>query len=746
MQPSESIVFLHITDTHFSISGTELGDRDFKDKLKNIDPRTKEESFKQTLVEFLKHFGDKKISAILLTGDYDSCGPSGGMVRLREILKDVFKEKGVPPIVVVPGNHDIVQWSEPSSSNRYEVFTDCWRGDNKYITPYLDGVDDIIIDNDLENHCLVNTAQNNKFIVIPINSCNWSQSKLEYRKDCKEVRETLIKAFTSSDSIAINNFQETLDKEFGKLLEVDAAYVSDNQFIFLQKIIKKAEDKAGEGAIKIALIHHHLLPVNSKEEHKIFSDIINLGKLRQFLRDHGFSILLHGHKHNSAVYVDHIYQEDCINFDDHEILVISGGTINSNGKDIFRIIELESLPYAPLCKISNVSMVKPGQPFINGHVNEFVRKQLWRSKNSKEPIIVSGKNINEVYERTCQLFGDSKTLDKTVICYVEFYGESKLEMSPPVRYQRHSDEDKNDTEELTRWFNETVKWWQLPISKIEARIPYIHGTRLYRYGGTKNQIDRIVKLLKNAPSTSKAIAVLLDPIRDFNDDPAVNTESFASFCFVQFKVHNKLLECIAYYRAQEFCKWWPVNVAELRKLQLEVGGKLKSSGIKIGGITTITGDARIEENVSPTQVAVPIIDQWLDSYPQKISAIAHAILWPNSPSTKPECLVEWHKCFDDIKKSTIKHSDEGIPIAIEGLEQLKFLLKEFSGGNPKHDGLIAEIRYLLNANKQFLGNEKNEDAFDIWSKQVNEHVNNIKNKADELARELPEHRKWFSWL
>lgn len=701
--------------------------------MENTPVRTKEDAFKRTLIGFLKNYGNKKISAILLTGDYDFKGASGGMVQLRDMLKDAFSGKEVPPVIVVPGNHDVLQGSEPSSLKRYKTFTECWRVNDKFITPFLDGMDNCKeIDGNWEKHCLVNREQNNQFIIIPINSCNWSQSKFERQDKHNHFCDALINAFKSSGSKAVTSFEETMNLEMEKLLAVDAALISDEQFNALQKIIEKAEHKAGEGAIKIALIHHHLLPVNSREEHKIYSDIINLGKLRLFLRDHGFNILLHGHKHSNAVYIDHIYHEDSEYLDAHEVLVVSGGTINSDGKDVFRMIELESLPNAPLCKINNVSMVNAGEKFTKNHIKAVTRNPLWKSKISKEPIIVSGKNINEVYERVCQLFSDDKKiLDKTVICYIEFDADNKVEILPPTRYPVQG---KNDIK-LTEWFNETVKWWQLPISKIEARIPYIHGTRLYRFGGAKDQIDRIVKLLQNSTSTSKAVAVLIDPIRDFHDEPdKKNPERFASFCFVQFKVHNKLLECIAYYRAQEFCKWWPVNVAELRKLQLEVGGQLE--GIETGGITTITGDARIEENVSPTQVAVPIIDQWLDSYPQKIAAIAHAVLWPKSTKpNKPDYLAEWCRCFNDILVPTSSYTSEGIPIAIEGLEQLGLFLSEFADNeNPHHERLINEVNSLLEVNKQFFYKTENKSkAFKGWSKQVNMHVKTILKLANELS-------------
>jgi thymidylate synthase len=83
-----------------------------------------------------------------------------------------------------------------------------------------------------------------------------------------------------------------------------------------------------------------------------------------------------------------------------------------------------------------------------------------------------------------------------------------------------------------RWLSELVAWWQLERSGLEHRMPFVHGSRLRRYGGKINQIERIIKLLREKPST-RALAVLVDPFRDFTEDG--QNEEFASFCLVEFK-------------------------------------------------------------------------------------------------------------------------------------------------------------------------------------------------------------------
>jgi hypothetical protein len=85
--------------------------------------------------------------------------------------------------------------------------------------------------------------------------------------------------------------------------------------------------------------------------------------------------------------------------------------------------------------------------------------------------------------------------------------------------------------EKDAWMRELVKWWQLDRSQLDHRIPYIHGGRLRRFGGKIDQVARIIRLLRHG-STTRALAVLIDPFRDFVSD---GREEFASFCLVESK-------------------------------------------------------------------------------------------------------------------------------------------------------------------------------------------------------------------
>jgi 3',5'-cyclic AMP phosphodiesterase CpdA len=81
--------------------------------------------------------------------------------------------------------------------------------------------------------------------------------------------------------------------------------------------------------IKIAMVHHHpvLLP-SSAEAGRGYDAITGANKLLPMLHDHGFHVVLHGHKH-----YPHTFREDIRNAfvqaQDHSLFIVAGGTCGS---------------------------------------------------------------------------------------------------------------------------------------------------------------------------------------------------------------------------------------------------------------------------------------------------------------------------------------------------------------------------------------------------------------------------------
>jgi len=268
--------------------------------------------------------------------------------------------------------------------------------------------------------------------------------------------------------------------------------------------------------------------------------------------------------------------------------------------------------------------------------------------------------------------------------------------------------------EKDAWMRELVKWWQLDRSQLDHRIPYIHGGRLRRFGGKIDQVARIIRLLRHG-STTRALAVLIDPFRDFVSD---GREEFASFCLVEFKrrlisAGSEAIDCIAFYRAQEFARWWPINVAELRSLQREIGREL---GLVPGRITTIAADARTISR-SPTQVAMPIIDRWLDQAPERLHLLASALLHRSArPGAQQQAVRDWRRCLADLHQAATEFNPDGMPVAIEGLETLALYLEVASDDDDTELKTMAQsLRNLAAHNRNFERSARDATSFDGWS-------------------------------
>lgn len=701
MQKTKAL-FLHITDAHFTLEGKFKEGDNRKAKLQESEPRTRMEVYRATLQELVRELteANRPLAGVIVSGDVGHCCDLKGMQAFKAMLLETLAPLSIDAskIVVAPGNHDVLSGSNPSTQERYQHFISVWRDPSSTsVTPLLDGIDigGTRLIGAPDRHILM--APEKSWAIVPINSANWSQT---IRDDISAELIAHVKDLEKCGNT-------TLCGDIKKLIKVDAARISAAQIEGLTSLLQALPPQT----LRIAVLHHHLLPVSTSEEIKPFADILNLGLFRQFLRNNNLSVVVHGHKHQKALFFDHIYDEEGTTEHAHRTLVISGGNLgeaDSKTNEIVQLIEFSDLPNAPTCDVTCIPFHKVGGTHRS---RPPISKRLWEvDPISKGPISIFGTNLDDVYARAYQA-ATSNANRRTLICTIDFPEPTTASESLPFP-QAHlqysvSPQAKSRAEQL-------VRWWQLPRSLIEERIPFIHGTRLYRYSGVLDQIENVVEVLKKRKDSSKAIAVLIDPLLDFKLNSKRN---FASFCLVQFQgryvsgEHWKL-DCLGYYRAQEFGQWWPVNVAELRLMQLRVCervGKCMSPGL----ITTITADARAAENErSPTQVAVPLIDQWLDTHRTHIPMIADVLI--NGPTPQTEFAAQlWDECLNDLWAATESFHDDGNPVAIEGLDFLATCLKARGQGVKEIDQLTECVNRLIEANITFNQNQ-DKDSFTRW--------------------------------
>ncbi len=612
---SDGVVrFLHITDCHLS-KNDQYDTIDRKTPLPGTNAPSRADVLHRTLEQFASHLSKQheELHGVLFSGDGAAKGDQDGQKILRDLLLETLGKVGITSdkIVASPGNHDITKGSPPSSPERYRSFTDAWAGN---VRPFLDGID---FPGALPSAAHFLKAPDNTWAVFPINTANWCQLKLNDEQ------------FPGLDKLRELASQAQLDELLNDFVFHDVARVSPDQMDFLKSLV----ESLGEIQLRIAVLHHPIVTVGTREEFKTFSDLTNLGALRQVLRELDFHVVLHGHKHESALSYDHIYPDHDLNAPAHRLLAISGGTFDpaAHGHgDPMRLIEIAQARHAPLCSVTRIPLVECGRQLRPRFAGEV---RIWEEgARGHGPIVIEGNSVTDVYERAIQV-ADNST--RPLICVLNLPQNEELPI--PDSYPSPSVTTRE-------WFEDTVKWWQQPFSRNEDRIPYVHGSRLRRFGGWLNQIERAIKVLKEGQPTTKAIAFAIDPARDLAGD-----KPFASFCFVHFCLRErKVLDCIGYYRTQEFKHWWPVNLAELRSLQLEIASEAM---LTPGLITTISADPRLSQGKQPTKVAVPLIDQWVDNHPGRIAMIAQALTGHDTL----EGVKYWRACLDDIRQGTLDY-------------------------------------------------------------------------------------------
>lgn len=124
----------------------------------------------------------------------------------------------------------------------------------------------------------------------------------------------------------------------------------------------------------------------------------------------------------------------------------------------------------------------------------------------------------------------------------------------------------------------------LSAEKIPG-VSYTYGGRLRDYRGVAHdQIREMIKRLRRAPHTRRAVAVTWDPLVDGSGQHPP--------CLIQLLAHiqNRKLYLTAIFRSHDIYGAWPENTFALCKLQEEFSKKLK---ITPGFLTIISNSAHI---------------------------------------------------------------------------------------------------------------------------------------------------------
>lgn len=655
--------FLHVTDTHLLETGSSFEREDYKVNL-GFTAETREGVVRDTLKRVAEDLQSNSwaLDGVIFSGDALSRGVRGGAKVLLNLLLEHLASVGITAdrIVAVPGNHDVPVGEAKDAHARYADFLNVWRAAGCK-TPWLDGIDDGTAD--LSKHAL--TGPENKWIVVPVNSCHWSQVR-SVTGALAAMWDNVPAILAEGDATLAADFKEQL----ARLGKFDMARISSEQLEALRMMLNKAPVSTNGRQLRMVALHHHLRAPSLREEVKAFSEITNVERLRVMLAQKGFKVLFHGHKHESRQHFDYIEEEG--KSAPHRMLMVAGSSFSPEQHgDVMRIVCIQGMPWTPTLQVTPWAAPYSG---IEQSPSSSKRVNLWEPVASHDhaPIAVQGNDFDDLYARVLAA-AEGATTGRTVVAQFDLPDQApQLRLPTAYPMQFESDEARSE------WLSSLVTWWQQASSQLQKRVPYIHGTRLKRYASVVDQVERVKHLMKTG-QTSRAIAVLIDPAADFTDE--VKPIEFASFCMVQF-IRRDLsdgpyLDCVAYYRAQEMALWWPINVAELHHLLSDIA---KFAGAKLGRITTITPVARLKAK-SPTHVAMPLVDRWLDQAPQNFFVLATALLNGRASTSRERKVInDWTSSFRLLADAAIAGPADGGPVvAIEGPNRLADFLLSAEG-------------------------------------------------------------------
>jgi 3',5'-cyclic AMP phosphodiesterase CpdA len=718
-------LILHLSDVHLVSPGSdvadEIGDYSKVGLVEPVDRQTRKTLLEDTLsaLAIWLEKQDQGLDAIVVTGDVALRGRKEGYDLLPALLARLGAKLPSPDrVMVVPGNHDVAFESPPNSRQRYEVFGAAIDAAG-YRRPALEGYDDFGVHDPL----LLGT--DGSYVIAGINSANWSVAVEPLSDEAEQQLRDLINADVLPESLA---------KEIARLRLYDAARISREQMIKVADALRSAVTGRESRAVRIAALHHQLFPVSPTEEVKPFETMTNLAEFRNFLADNGVNVVLHGHKH-----VPHLYHHDLgtsglpQHIDSmHRLLVCSAGTVGlnvSHGAEIAKLIEIDTvLSELPKIIVHSLPAVGPTGQLTLTSATGIARRLPGLPIPADSPgTVLRGRTVRDVHMKLLAHFADRADKPDLHLMCVVHDGPSALVR--PNTYPPVGDDGSDASQDA--WFVDLVDWWQDQV--VAEGKPFTHGQRICSWGDVvrRNQLADVADALANDLTSSRGLIVLYDPNKDHI---ATATEKFPAFVLAQLHIQDDALHVIGVFRKQEMRYWWPINTAELARMQATVITLLaqREKTIHPGSISTFTTQARASR--VPPRVAVPRIDRLVYDDPATLWAMAVAVL-ATGMLERGKLLVQLIDLMHDWKPADVQAPD-GSPVPGPGLVLLRDALRRLGpayGSNHVGVNLDALIDQMITNNDWYRGRDRaTGDDYTIWRDRSRTYVAELEGIVNNL--------------
>lgn len=646
----------------------------------------------------------RTLDAVVITGDVTVQGTAEGFGLVDSVLASLGAVAPVSErVLIVPGNHDVRWATKPSSPERYENFLTLRP---RFSTALIEGIDIDVEGNMLTASDPVIVGGDETYLLVGINSSNHSGTVGQVNADLEPRLATLEDLARTDEGVAL------LLADWRRRGLYDMARVDRAQMIAAAQSLKVArESLAGRSEpLRIAALHHPIEPVTITEEIKTFDEMVNAGEFRNWLASNDIDVVLHGHKHDGRIAPTVVIGVP--NPEDggvRDILVLSSPTIQSGQSHrapIGYLLDIEQPPSRWRgIRIATVEPAAPaGRTALDWHSHPIVRRT--------QGMAIVGQSVTEVHDRLVATQSTFESLRAPLVCTVQDGASAK---AYPAGYEFPS-----DVENKQGWFDDIVSWWQLR-RQLRSQ-PFTHGQRLFDFGSQGiDQIELVGKALASQPETSRAIAILVDPARDLS----IERPEFPSFTVVHFYIRSDRLEVVAYFRKQEMPHWWPINLAELARLQEQLVQRVKPNRqhLEAGSITTVTA-LPIPGSGIP-RVAVALIERMAETTGDLLS-----LVMPLFGDPSPEALKLWRRVFEDWRPGATEPAD-GDRVPTLGIQELADAVSkaQLSIGSARQevDGLIEKLENLVEANRAFDGQRDAERsaARPRWQAKTSERIDAV---------------------
>lgn len=702
-------LLLHLSDLHL---GNSLAEDELSDYKLGAIPESERHSrvklLENTLAALatsLKATGET-LDAVIVSGDVTTRHRPEGFERLPELLARLGD--ALPPperIVVVPGNHDVNWGQSPGVKARYDAFIQGTRRLG-YVTPLLDGVDYRDDGTVKANRRALLVGAD--FLIAAVNSADMCGVTVTFEPKVERELEVLLRGASPKLKEAIKAART-----------FDMPRINQRQLRALPSLIDAAAGT--RELVRIAVLHHQVLPVGEDEEEKPFESVSNLAELRSLLRTAKIDVVLHGHKHADQVEITH-FRGDDDEAPERYAVVASCGTVGGQktaGTEIAKLIRIQAeQPSLRRVAIHSVPAISASAK-LPARLPVVHAGPTWRRDPQTQVRVVGGGTADDVQQRLLEL---AETRDRQplrdVLCVVDD-GASALQ--PPASYPWTS---SDDVLPLPDWFEQTVAWWQDP-ERGEGK-PFTHGQRLEDWGvfTRVNQIERIVSVLAAKSSSSRGIAVLVNPAAENVAEPV---DEFPSFSLMHAWIEADALHLTAFFRKQEMRFWWAVNCAELAHIQQAIVAELRpeQQRLTVGAIRTYASAAVFSDRLP--KVDVPYIDRLVWQNPARLWTLALAVADAGLANRDAD-LAELRRLMDDWRPQAEEPPEDGAAVPVRGLGVLADaidVMAERFGNNAAGEAatLLRDVheRNLTYANKR-VGSSNQRKAYALWRKDQMERL------------------------